>query len=223
MSPYARYHQLSKSLLYHIFNRGHNKREIFHSPRDYLYFIKLLARYSKRFNFKVYHWVIMPNHYHFLLEADNPERLSSILAGIARAYTHFYQKLYNYVGYLWQGRFKSQPIEKESYLLACARYIERNPVKAGIVKSAWEYPFSSAQWYIEGKEDSLTSLDPLFHTFGKDMVIRIKSYKSYLDSLNDDDKFFNNLEFPLGPKSFLKRLVLVKGRYLPRRRGRAVE
>jgi len=131
--PYtARTHQLSQSLLYHVYNRANGRSEIFHDSEDYQKFLSLLSGYSKEHDFSAYHWVFMPNHYYLLLELDNPERLSSIMAGLARAYVYYYHHKYQSSGHLWQGRFKSQPIEKEHYLLSCGRYIERNPVKVRI-------------------------------------------------------------------------------------------
>ena len=95
----ARLHQLSRSLLYHIYNRANGKNEIFHNRADYLYFIKLLSEYSKRHGFSAYHWVLMPNHYHLLLEIAVPERLSSIMAGLARSYVYYHHNKYETAGH----------------------------------------------------------------------------------------------------------------------------
>ena len=133
MPSYAGKHQLSCSLLYHIYSRSNVRQPIFHEARDFSHFMRLLQHYAKAFDMSIYHWVIMSNHYHLLLEILEPEKISHCMAGLGRAYTHYYHKTYSTAGYLWQGRFKLQPIEKESYLLACGRYIERNPVRVGIV------------------------------------------------------------------------------------------
>lgn len=162
----ARRHQLTDSLLYHIFNRGNGRRETFHNPEDYRRFMKIISNYAEDNGFRVYHWVIMPNHYHLLLELDEPEKLSSIMAGLSRSYVHYHHKTYHSAGHLWQDRFKSQAIDKEMYLLSCGRYIERNPVKANIVSQAEEYRYSSAAYYVLGREDGLTAEDPFFNSFG---------------------------------------------------------
>ncbi len=81
MPSYARKHQLNNSLLYHIFNRSNSKSPIFDSPEDYQHFIKLLIKYGESFNLKIYHWVIMQTHYHLLLEIDEPEHISKLMAG----------------------------------------------------------------------------------------------------------------------------------------------
>jgi putative transposase len=223
--PYiARTHQLTQALLYHICNRANGRNEIYHDTQDYQRFVDIVSNYAKNHHFSVYHWVIMPNHYHLLLEIDEPENLSSIMSGLARSYVWYYHRKYKSSGHLWQGRFKSQPIDKDTYLLSCGRYIERNPVNANMVKSAEDYPYSSANYYISGKEDKLTAADPLFDTFGHNTDQRRQAYKEYLERFDSesqiDEEVFKNLESPLGSQEFLKRLVMEKGQYLPRRQGR---
>jgi len=220
--PYiARTHQLKQSLLYHIYNRGLNREKIFNQPQDFSYFINLLVEYAKRYNFKIYHWVIMSNHYHILTELERPEIMSSVMSGIARAYSCYHHREHKTAGYLWQGRFKSQPIEKESYLLACGRYIERNPVKASLVMHAWEYEYSSARFYVSGYSDGLTTHSPFFETFSNTPEGRQQAYKEYLQAYDkEEDSYFENLEFPRGSAEFLKRLYKEKGHYLPRKQGR---
>ena len=220
--PYiARSHQLKQSLLYHIFNRSHNRVSIFKDKADYRFFIEILSNYSKQIQFYVYHWVIMPNHYHLVLELSEPERISSVMAGIGRSYACYHHRKYKTAGYLWQGRFKSQPIQKELYLNACGRYIERNPVKAGMVEDAWEYPYSSAAYYSSEKKDNITAESPLFENFGTSIEIRREKYKYFLlDFDAEEEILFDNIEFPRGSEEFKKRLVKENGRFMPRRQGR---
>lgn len=222
MPSSARRHQLSQSLLYHIYNRGNARNQIFHDEEDYLYFINLICVYSKRYNFLTYHWVLMPNHYHLLLEIEEPERTSSMMSGLARSYVYHHHRKYKSSGHLWQGRFKSQPIQKELYLLACGRYIERNPVRSSMVSFAEDYPYSSARHYVLGIEDNTTTEDPLFATFGAEITIRRKEYKEFLETFDSEqESLFENLEYPRGSQGFLTKLIKEKGLYLPRRRGRA--
>jgi len=222
MPSFARTHQLKESLVYHIFNRGDDKRCLFHSDEDYQYFINLFSEYAKAQKVAIYHWVLMPNHYHLLAEFKEPEKMSSVMAGLSRAYVHYCHKKYNFVGHLWQGRFKSQPIQKELYIFSCGRYIERNPVKANIVTNAWEYPYSSAAFYCCDKKDNLTNENPLFSaTFANESAERQNKYKEYLSAFSaEEDGLFKDVEFPRGSKAFQKRLVRQEGRFLPRRRGR---
>ena len=219
--PYvARVHQLRGSLLYHVYSRGQNREEIFHGPADYERFVDLLRQYRERFLVKIYHWVLMPNHYHLLLEIEEPWKLSSMMAGLGRSYTCYHHRTHKTCGYLWQGRFKMQPVQKEIYLTTCGRYIERNPVKAGMVREAAIYPYSSAAFYCLGKKDNLTSESPGFAQFGQRESIRRAAYQKFLQSWDaSQELMFDNLEDPQGSVEFRRRLIRWKGHYLPRRDG----
>ena len=221
MPSIARIHQLQQSLMYHIFNRAHNRDKIFHDRHDYMYFITLLADYSAHYGMHIYHWTIMPNHYHIAAAFDIPERISSVMAGIGRSYVYYHHKKYMTAGCLWQGRFKSQPIQKEQYLLACGRYIERNAVKASLCDKAWEYEFSSARFYVTGVPDGITRPSPLFSALGDTLEKQQTYYKEFLESFDHKEEiFFEHMEFPCGSKEFVTRLIKENGRYMPRRQGR---
>jgi len=203
-----------------VFDRGNARNVVFKQSDDYILFIDILKSYKERFNIKIYHWVIMPNHYHLLMQLDEPRLISKIMAGLNRTYTHFHHKRYQSAGFLWQGRFKSQPVQKERYLIACARYIERNPVKAHIVNSAWEHPYSSAKYYCCGESDSITSDDPQFMEFGEDPLSRIRKYKEFLENYNaDEEKIFSSVE-PAGDDEFKHKLVKIRENYFVLRKGR---
>jgi putative transposase len=221
MPSYPRKHQLTNSLVYHVFNRSNARVPIFNLEGDCYHFIKLLKDYSNRFNLKVYHWVIMSNHYHLLFEIEEPENISKLMAGLNRAYTHYYHKAYFTAGFLWQGRFKMQPVQKERYLIACGRYIERNPVRANIALEAQDYQYSSAGFYCFGKSDGLTVEDPMFMQFGLEKVKRQAAYAEFLRNFDtEEERSLANLDTPQGDKSFIQKLVKEYGRYMPRRRGR---
>jgi len=224
MPYYARKHQLTGSLIYHLINRGNRREPIFNRNEDYFHFIKLLKNYSARFNFKLYHWVLMPNHYHLLLEIPEPELISKCMAGLNRSYTHYYHKSYLTAGFLWQGRFKLQPIQKQNYLLACGRYIERNPVRAKMAQDADDYPYSSARFYCLGEGDGLTIEDPAFMEFGSVVIERRLAYRKFLSNFeSEEESLFRNFEKPLGSREFVRRLINEGGRFVPKRKGRPVE
>ena len=159
----------------------------------------------------------MPNHYHLIMEFGNPKEISSVMAGVGRAYVHYYHRKYQSAGHLFQGRFKSQPIEKESYLLACGRYIERNAVVAGLSSTAQNYAFSSAAFYVNGMDDLLTKEDPLFSSFGEALSERREKYSEFLRSFNQqEESLFDALEYPCGSMEFQSRLMKERGIFLPR-------
>jgi putative transposase len=224
MPSYARRHQLSHSLVYHVFNRSNARTAIFKAEADYRHFIKLLRDYSHKFNLQMFHWIIMPNHYHLLFEIDEPADISKLMAGLNRAYTHYYHKTYLSSGFLWQGRFKMQPVQKERYLIACGRYIERNSVRANIVLEACDYQYSSARFYCFGKQDGVTTEDPTFRQFGIEITQRQAAYREFLRNFDtEEEKSFANLDNPQGDRAFIKRLIREHGRYVARKRGRPLE
>ena len=108
------------------------------------------------------------------------------------------------------------------YLLSCGRYIERNPVKAGMISFAEDYPYSSAAYYVFSKKDGLTVESPLFaDIFGVQKEQRRDKYKEFLRAFSSEEEGrFENLESPQGSGEFLKRLMRDKGLLLPKRRGR---
>lgn len=216
--PYPRKYQVLRSLIYHIYNRGNARLEIFHDDEDYSRFISILKKYTQEFDFKIYHWVIMPNHFHLLVEFSEPSGMSRIMAGVTRSYTHYYHKKYSSAGFLFQGRFKSKAIEKETYLLMCGMYVERNPKRAQMVKAVEEYPYSSARYYIKGYDDGLTTESLMFELLGKTKEDRRNSYVRILNERDDE----SSREVlcsgdPSGSHKFRSQLGKSRGRDIVRR------
>jgi putative transposase len=130
--------QWTEAACYHVMDRGHNRETVFAADADRAHFLKPVARYRDRFALRLYHDCRMGNHFHLLLPLPDPRRLSGMMAGMLRSYTHYCHRRYGFVGRLWQGRFKSPAVETETYLFSCGRSIERNPVEAGLVALPWE-------------------------------------------------------------------------------------
>lgn len=221
MPSRARKHQLAKALVFHAYNRSNFSVPIFSQQDEFEHFMKLLKRYSREFLLKIYHWVIMNTHFHLLFSMADPRQISSLMAGLNRAYTHYYHKANQTHGLLWQGRFGMQPVQKDPYLMACGRYIERNPVRAKLVQDAYEYPFSSARFYCIGLQDGITYEDPTFQRLGKDIDERRTNYIAYLrDFSAEEEELFRNCSSPVGNEYFRSRLWLINGRCVPRGRGK---
>jgi REP element-mobilizing transposase RayT len=104
-------------------NRGHNREVVFTSDGDHAYFLSLLDRYPQRFAVRLFHYCLLSNHSHFLVQGPQAEQLSPWMAGLLRAYVHYVHRQHGFVGHLWQGRFQSPALAMEAYFLACARYI----------------------------------------------------------------------------------------------------
>jgi len=153
--------------VYHVINRGHNRHKIFRSQCDYSLFKEVIAFYKKRCNFKLYHYCLMPNHFHLILCIQKAKDLPEIMRGISKRYVNYYKRKYRFVGFLFQGRYKSSLIDKDEYLLQCARYVERNPLRAGLVTNIADYPWTSFNYYTRGISDDIIDANILYSTFGK--------------------------------------------------------
>ena len=142
---------------YHIYIRGNHKEAVFKEKQDYENYLLRLKKYKSRYGFLLYGYCLMPNHPHLVGEIKISKDLSLFMHDISRSYTTFFNTKYNKVGYLWQGRFNSKVIAKDKYLLDCVNYVELNPVRAGLVNSPVEYPYSSYKERVFGvsAEDSI--------------------------------------------------------------------
>jgi len=158
----ARSWQWTDAACYHVINRGHARETVFHDDEDRSHFLRLLARYRDRFGLHLYHYCLMSNHFHLLLQLADARQLSRLVAGLLVSYWHHYRRRYRLVGHLFQGRFKSPAVEAEPYLLSCGRYIERNPLEAGLVALPWEYRWSSCRASALGEPDGLLSANPWY-------------------------------------------------------------
>jgi putative transposase len=166
MPRIARCQQHQLGAYYHLMNRGHNREVLFRVDDDFTHFLKLLKRYHGRFGQHLFHYCLMPNHFHLLADCSSPDALSKWMAGLLRSYVHYYNRRYGFVGHLWQGRFKSPVVGAEEYFLSCARYIERNPVRACLVTEPWAYRWSSSRAYALGEADPLLSYNLWYRTLG---------------------------------------------------------
>lgn len=147
---------------YHIITRGNQKQQIFLDKADFMVCISALRRYKKRYEILLYGFCLMPNHIHIIGEPKQPQSLSRFMHGFLRSYTAHFNHRYEKVGHLWQDRFKSRVITRDRYLLDCINYIEQNPVRAGLVKTALDYQWSSYRERVLDNNNNGTLLDPLY-------------------------------------------------------------
>lgn len=166
--------------IYHIIQRGHNKDKLFKNANDYKAFKDFIRKYKKKYAFDIFHYCVMSNHFHILLKINNGNDLPKIVHGITQSYSYYYRKTYNYTGYVYQNRYKSFIIEDDSYLLECGRYIERNPLRAGIVNDPASYYWSSYNFYAKGKHDDIITESLLYSGMGNTLEERQKHYRSYV-------------------------------------------
>lgn len=133
--------------VYHICIRGNNRQAILKAAEDKALFLETLAKFRERFGFKLYGFVLMDNHSHLIVETNEIANISKIMQAITLSYSQKFRHKYNYSGYVWQGRFKSNLIEGDSYILKCIEYIHNNPVRAKMVECPKDYSWSSYHFY----------------------------------------------------------------------------
>src|SRR4030043_2156299 len=158
-----------KECVYHILSRGNNRQDIFKDERDHKKYIEILQKYKDRYRFKLYHYVLMENHVHLVLEpTDTGGSLAEIMKGINLTYAQYYKKRYKHIGHFWQDRYKSIIISKDNYLLACGSYVDLNPVRAKIVEDPKDYKWSSYNAYAYGKKGSIVDEHSIYKELSKD-------------------------------------------------------
>jgi putative transposase len=180
----------------HVMCRGNNRRNIFIKRCDYRYYLVLAGKFKKEAAVRILHYCLMPNHVHFLLEVMPKTNLANFMKRLNLNYFFHYRKKREYVGHLWQGRFKSKILEKEAYFIQCGKYIELNPVRAGLCELPGEYPFSSYAYYADRKEDVLLDEDPFYSSFGQTPQERQRAYRDMIISevVNGKMSFSNSME-----------------------------
>jgi len=180
--------QKSTSGIYHIMLRGINQQVIFEDEEDNKKFIETLKTYKAVSGYKIFAYCLMSNHLHLLIKVEK-EELDLIFKRIAGSYVYWYNWKYYRRGHLFQDRFKSEPVEDDSYFLTVLRYIHQNPIKAGIVKNVDEYAFSSYNDYISGNNE-LVDLDFAFSIISKEYFIAFSKEKNDDKCLDYDEKDF---------------------------------
>ena len=140
---------------YHILTRGNDRKQIFRCKDDYNHFLNIVKEALEMFQINILHYSLMPNHLHLLIQSIKARDLPKFMQRILQVYAAYFKKKYDSVGFVFQNRYRSLYINNESYLLECARYIEKNPLRAKIVNSLFEYIWSSFLYYAEGKENGL--------------------------------------------------------------------
>ncbi len=188
--------RIEQSGYYHIINRGVARMNIFLKDDDFKRFLEIVAIAKDRYDFTLHSYCLMNNHYHLLIETKH-ENLSLIMRQINSTYAQYFNKTYDRIGPLWQGRFKNWYVYNESYLYILLRYIEQNPIKAQITKHIGEYRYSSS-WSILNEQNmelldgSLLFDAEVFEISGKtltdDEMKKFERYQKTKSKLNANDK-----------------------------------
>lgn len=166
---------------YHVLTRGNDRKRIFRCRQDFLLFLKLVRESMVKHPVGICHYCLMSNHIHFLVRVIKSADFPKFFQILLQRYAHNFRKRYHHTGFLYQNRYKNYPVEKDAYLLDCARYIERNPVRAAMVLDPGKYQWSSYKRYAFGqKDDIITELNPLYTQLASIDAERQRIYKEYV-------------------------------------------
>jgi REP element-mobilizing transposase RayT len=167
---------------YHITSRGNQREKIFWGAKDRERLKTILERTKERYGYLLHAYVFMSNHYHLLIETPHAN-LHQVMQNINTSYTVFVNKKYHRSGHLFQGRYKAFIVDKDKYLLALSRYIHLNPVRAGVVKRAEQFRWSSYQEYLHGRKGgTLADTDETLGFFSKQRAVAVRKYKEFVEA-----------------------------------------
>ncbi len=190
----------------HIMCRGNNRQKVFNSDSDKLYYWRLLDELKNENHVDIFNYCFMNNHIHLIVWISCLSKLAKFMKQLNLSYYSYYKKLYGYWGHIWQGRYKSNIIETDTYLLHCGKYIELNPVRAGIVGQPCEYAFSSYRHYALGQPDTVISDNPAFLGLCDEPEKRRRLYNSFvIDSNKINSTVFAKQAF-IGSNGFIIKL-----------------
>ena len=170
----------------HVIQRGNNKQVSFFSDTDYTVYLDKLKLYSEEYSVAVHSYVLMTNHVHLLMTPETEKGVSQLMQSLGRYYVRYINQTYDRTGTLWEGRYKSTLVDSDNYFLTVSRYIELNPVRAGMVTHPAEYPWSSYQSNAMGKSIELLTSRFLYQGLAKTDKTRQKRYAALFDKIISD-------------------------------------
>jgi putative transposase len=194
---------------HHVTQRGNRRQQTFFCDEDYLAYLDLLAQWCGKNEVDIWAWCLMPNHVHLIAVPQTEDGLARAIGETHRRYTLRVNGRENWRGHLWQERFASFPLD-DRHLLAVARYIEMNPVAAGLADRPDAYRWSSARAHLHGAEDGLVKTAPLLGLVGNWRTFLSLSSEKELDLLHRHERTGR----PLGEEHFLVELEQRLGRRL---------
>ena len=191
----------------HVIQRGNNRSVCFFAETDYQRYRDDLQKTAAEHGCAVHAYVFMTNHVHLLMTPQEPTSLPTMMQALGRRYVRYINGVYGRTGTLWEGRYKASLVQSEHYLLCCYRYIELNPIRAGMIPHPALYPWSSFRFNGEARVDALITPHPQYLALGRDSHERSRAYKelfhAHLDgSLLNEIRTTLNQEYALGGDRF---------------------
>ncbi len=171
----------------HIIQRGNNRQAVFFAEEDYQKYLDTLREAAGDSGCAIHAYVLMTNHIHLLVTPEHENSLSIMMQSIGRCYVRYINSTYQRSGSLWEGRYKSSLIDSDNYLLTCSRYIELNPVRAGMVASSEDCAWSSYRRNALGYENPIIKPHPLYLKLGSSRSSRQEAYRALFSVHLDND------------------------------------
>lgn len=201
----------------HLIQRGNNRSACFYADEDYLFYLDHLKLQAEQHGCAVHAWCLMTNHVHLLVTPSKPESASLMMKGLGQRFVQYINRTYERSGTLWEGRFRSCLLQEDDYVLACYRYIEMNPVRAGMVEHPADYRWSSYGANAHGLPSAIIEANPLYTQLGETSDLRASAYRELfryqLDpGLVDQIRSATNGNYALGNARFASEVEQALGR-----------
>ena len=206
----------------HVIQRGVDRGACFSGPEDYRLYLGLMSELAPQFECRIHAYVLMTNHVHLLLSPGQPRACSWLMKNLGQRYAQAINKRWRRSGPLWEGRFKSCLVDSDRYALTCQRYIELNPVRAGMVRHPAQYHWSSYRHNALGAASTLLTPLVSYTALGSDDATRRLAYRAIFDTPPADATVREIRKavqggFALGSAEFLERIALLLGQRAARR------
>ncbi len=197
--------------LYHVTQRGNYRQNVFKDDRDRAYYLNLIDHYAKEYNNDLYAFCLMTNHVHFIIKPHQQQSLAQIFCRAHQQYSLYYHKKNEIHGHLWQERFYSCLLEG-SHIPAAIKYVERNPVRANLVKNAWDYFWSSTNFHLGKKYNiiRLADIGPYITTDNWKVFLNQEQSSKEIDSIRQA----TNKGHVFGSTGYIEHLEKKHGRTL---------
>jgi len=209
----------------HIIQRGNNRQRILFDESDYWFLWERLQVAAEKFRCDVHAYALLPNHFHLLITPRQEDGIGKLMQYVGRYYVQYFNRRYDRTGTLWEGRYRATLLDPGSYLLLCSRYVELNPVRAGIVDNPEGYDWSSYGFNATGREDALVTPHPEYEGLARSRKARQNAYRKTFSHPIDQGMMTRirdatNKAWVLGSEAFCRGLDgRLNRRATPRPRG----
>jgi putative transposase len=201
----------------HIIQLGRDLQQVFFEEQDYQYYHDCLDAAAYNYELKIHAYVLLPDHVHILATPTRSDSVARTLQSIGRNYVQYFNECYDGIGTLWEGRYRATVLDEKQYLLTCSRYIESNPVRAGLARNPRDYPWSSYAHNAMGKHDEMITPHREYQKLGANDKERASAYRELFKHGIDDETVARITEFTLkgwalGDARFVRKIEKLSGR-----------